>query len=183
MQVNEISDFLNQKTINSKVNNYIFTNLSKSEQISVLEQLNKKSNYSYLEKIEGVDVLSEADTIYLDLSMFRVRDILNEVLSLEKISADIPFLTRKDLVKFRFLLRENQKMVQLIFDKFYSDLTDQMLLNELMAFHTDFFNANFILTEDNLSTYFLSGNRILDDREDYQKINTKSLIRFHGGVR
>ena len=52
-----------------------------------------------------------------------------------------------------------------------------MLINELYYFNSLYFNV-ISLINDNFKTYFLSQNRVLDDRENYHKykiVKEKSL--------
>ena len=43
--------------------------------------------------------------------------------------------------------------------------------NEIYYFNSIFFNANTFIKGNNFQTYFLSGERVLDNRENYTKIN------------
>ena len=62
-------------------------------------------------------------------------------------------------------------MVQIVFynvDKL--SMEEQMLFNELYYFNSMYFNVKTFTKNDNFITYFLSSERVLDNRENYTKI-------------
>lgn len=45
-----------------------------------------------------------------------------------------------------------------------------MLFNEIYYFNSIFFNANSFIKDSNFKSYFLTGGRVLDNRENYTKV-------------
>lgn len=54
-----------------------------------------------------------------------------------------------------------------------------MLLNELYYFNSPYFNVTSLIN-DNFKTYFLSNNRVLDNRENYKKeiIEDEKILKY-----
>ena len=52
---------------------------------------------------------------------------------------------------------------------------EQMLLNELYYFYSEYFNVRSFIPGKHFQTHFLSGNRVLDNRENYTPIEVIKL--------
>lgn len=50
-----------------------------------------------------------------------------------------------------------------------------MLFNEIYYFNSIYFNANSFIKDDNFQSYFLSKDRVLDNRENYTKVIINKL--------
>ena len=69
------------------------------------------------------------------------------------------------------VLSNYNRMVQIIFynvDKL--SIEEQMLFNELYYFNSIYFDVNAFIKESNFKTYFLTGDRVLDNRENYERV-------------
>ncbi len=120
-----------------------------------------------------------AQNIKINLADVNVKDILTYTLELLKESSlldvnldyTLEFNNKFDLLKFQSVLRNYGIVVQLIFYNVEQlDLKDQILFNEIYYFNSIFFNANAFIKRNHFQTYFLSNERVLDDRENYTKI-------------
>lgn len=56
-----------------------------------------------------------------------------------------------------------------------------MLLNELYYFYSEYFNISAFIHEKHMQTHFLTGNRVLDNRENYTLVKAyePKLILTH----
>ena len=115
--------------------------------------------------------------IKIDLSQINVHDILTYVLNYLKelkiidvfFDYTLSFENKFDILKFQSILKNYDKIVQIIFYNLEEvNKEEQMLINELYYFNSLYFNV-ISLINDNFKTYFLSQNRVLDDRENYHK--------------
>ena len=115
--------------------------------------------------------INEALNIKIDLSMIKVKDVLSHVLQCIGVSEKLEFNQKFDLLKFQGYLRNLNVIVQLLFYNL-DTLTkeEQMLLNEMYYFHSDYFNVSSFIPGNYFQTHFLSGNHVLDNRENYTPI-------------
>ena len=173
MSEKEILELFRYRYLNSKTNNYIF---SKIEDFGILKSIPDSCIISISEYNLDID---RAINIKIDLKEVNVRDILTYSLNILKefklldtfFDYTIDFNNRFDLLKFQYVLRNYDRIVQLIFyniDKL--SLEEQMLFNEIYYFNSVYFDANTFIKENNFQSYFLSGDRVLDNRENYTKI-------------
>jgi len=173
MNEKEILELFRYRYLNSKTNNYIFTEV---EDFDILKSIPENCMVSISEC--NIDI-NRAINIKIDFKKISVRDIITYSLNiLEELNLldsffdyNIDFNDKFDLIKFQYVLRNYDRIVQLIFyniDKL--SLEEQMLFNEIYYFDSIYFNANAFIKENNFQSYFLSGNRVLDDRENYTKI-------------
>lgn len=173
MTKEEILYLFKQRYLNSKTNNYIFTNNSNFD---ILKEIDNKCSISTFENDINIDF---AENIKINLNEIDVKDILSYTLNLlkEKSLVDIyfdytlNFNNKLDLLKFQQVLYSYNKIVQLIFYNLNEmSLQDQMLFNELYYFNSIFFNINSFIKENDFKTYSLNRKKILDNRENYMKI-------------
>lgn len=189
----EIIEEFRHRDLNCKTNNYIFTGIS---DFQILNRIPDKCSISMPEYKLDIDFVPNiyfdleeldidfASNIKINLEEIAVKDILSYVLELlkksELVSIDHTwnFNTKFDLFNFIDVLYAYRRIVQLVFynvDKLTPE--DQMLLNEIYYFNTIYFNANAFICDNHFQTYFLSGGRILDNRENYTKVKLQSKIK------
>ena len=168
----QIISILNNKCLNPKNNNYIFTDLTIDE-ISII-----KSQIAPICKLRSLssDVLIDIQrdtmkTMIVDAEIIKIDDFLNESLRFLDIHEDLPFQNKFDLLRFRGFLRQNKEAIQWIFINGENlDPIIQQRINEIFWVNTYFFNINFLLSSSNLVTYQLEDGKVLDYRENYEKI-------------
>ena len=174
MSIEEIVDIFINRDLNIKNNNFIFTNVS---DMSFLSQIPKICQISVDKNILDFSI-TEALNIKIDLSKIKIKDILDYVLSyienylkLDAKSPKIEFNDKFALLKFQRKLIDLNVVVQfLIYNLDSLTMEEQMLLNEIYYFYSDYFNISSFITGDYMQTHFLTGNRVLDNRENYTKI-------------
>lgn len=176
MNKDEIMSLFTYRNINYKTNNYLFTML---DNFSFLEKINDICEIKMPE--EDID-LAKAYNIKIDLAKVKVNDILTYILNYLGIRETLNFNDKFVLFKFRNILNNYGLVIQLLFYNIEGiDLESHMLFNELVYFNSLYFNVNIFTKNENLATYFLSNNRVLDNRENYTKIaylkDAVSLIR------
>ncbi len=175
----EVFELFQERIFNTKTNHYIFTGLT---DFTILEKIPEKTNIRILE--EDFQDIREAQNVKIDLCQVQLSDILSYVVEELKrkglldssVSSSIPF-DRRWLFRFSYLLQNSRVALQMIF--FHLEQLkkeEQMALNEIYYFNSIFFNANSFLLEDHFQTYFLTGNRALDNRENYQEIKVLKQI-------
>lgn len=173
MSEKEILELFRYRYLNSKTNNYIFSEI---EDFGILKSIPDSCMISISEYNLDID---RAINIKIDLKEVNVRDILTYSLNILKefklldifFDYTIDFNNKFDLLKFQYVLRNYDRIVQLIFyniDKL--SLEEQMLFNEIYYFNSVYFDANTFIKENNFQSYFLIGDRVLDNRENYTKI-------------
>lgn len=179
MLENEIIQKFKRRYINLKVNNYIFCGLDNFE---IINKIPETCSISIAECDINIEY---AQNIKIDLSEVSVKDILSYTLQVLKdkslldvtLDYDIELNNKFDLLKFQSILRNYHRAVQLIFYNVEKlDLEEQMLFNELYYFNSIFFNANSFIKGNNFLTYFLSNERVLDNRENYEKVKIVSFV-------
>jgi len=157
MNEKEILELFRYRYLNSKTNNYIFTEV---EDFDILKSIPENCMVSISEC--NIDI-NRAINIKIDFKKISVRDIITYSLNiLEELNLldsffdyNIDFNDKFDLIKFQYVLRNYDRIVQLIFyniDKL--SLEEQMLFNEIYYFDSIYFNANAFIKENNFQSYF-----------------------------
>ena len=176
----EIINELSSRYLNSKTNNLIITNVVSFDIVDRIPDTCKIM-------IRDYDLDNDtAFNIKIDLNEVDVGDILSYILNeLKKLKLidtyfdyEIKFNNKLDILKFQGVLRNYNIIVQIIFKNVEKlNLEEQKLFNELYYFNSIFFNMISFVRE-NFITYFLTNDRVLDNRENYEKIElTKSTIK------
>lgn len=173
MKEEEIIEQFRQRYINSKVNNYIFTGI---DNFKILDSIPNKCDIILPDN--DIDV-PFAENIKIDFQEVDVKNILSYTLNLLKrqllldpfFDYTLDFKNKFDLVRFQSVLRRYNRIVQLIFYNLEElSLEEQMLFNEIYYFNTIFFTANSFINGRHFQSYTLSNGRILDDRENYERV-------------
>ena len=169
----EILREFNYRYINTKNNNYIFTGV---KDFSIVDEISDICSITLPDSFLDIDY---AYNIKIDLNQVEVREILAYTLSiLRKMKAldvtleyPLDFKTKFDVLRFQHILTNYNKAVQLVFYNIENlSLEDQMLFNEIYYFHSFLYNVNTFTKEGNFKSYFLTGDRVLDNRENYTKV-------------
>lgn len=175
MSEKEIIEKFKHRCLNLKTNNYIFCEV---DNFTILDNIPDVCSISITESNINIEY---ALNIKIDLKMVNVRNILSYTLQLLKklslldvtLDYDLEFKNKFDLLKFQNVLYNYGRIVQLIFYNLEElDLNEQLLFNEIYYFNSIFFNANSFIKSNNFQSYFLSNEKVLDDRENYTKIKT-----------
>ena len=179
MTENEILKEFNSRYLNSKTNNYIFCEM---ENFNMLDSIPDFCNI----RMDDCDTNIEyANNIKIDLKKVEVKDILTYILNMLKeksllditLDYNLEFNNKFDILKFQSILRNYNRIVQLIFYNVEElDLENQMLFNELYYFNGLYFNINSFIKDNNFKTYFLKYDRVLDNRENFTKIKKVNFI-------
>lgn len=173
MTYEEILENLKSRKLNSKTNNMIIIG---NDLNKLLNDIPKTTEIVFLDNVVDEEY---ALNVKIDLLQIDVNDILTYVLNyLKKLKLidssfdyTIPFNNKFDVHKFRSILQNYNRVVQLIFYNMENlSEEEQMLFNELYYYNSPFFSV-ISLTKEGFKTYFLTQNRVLDDRENYQKCN------------
>ena len=181
---NEIIEMIIRREINNKNNNYI---IAGEDSKSILDTI---PNLSFASFIEDATKNESVINIKIDLNKIPIQDIFKCVISylqmIGKLNMDsdyhISFDNKIDVWRFDRFLKKYNLYVQLIFYNVEVLTTlEQELFNELYYY----FSYNYFiisLVKNHFNSYFLSNNRILDDREDYERIilakeKRKTLIK------
>ena len=91
------------------------------------------------------------------------------------IDEKVKLKTMKDILRFKGLLRKNNKAVQFIItNPGVLAEEDAKIFNQLLYFNTYYFNLIII---GELKTYEVIGNKILDNRENYTNITLSKLFK------
>ena len=170
----EIIDEINDRHLNVKTNNMI---LVTDNPFNILNNINNTSNVLFTFDDFGKCI---SHNIKIDMSKIDVKNILNYVLDYlksMKLIDDYNDIELKDsisLFKFEYILMNNNIILQLFFYNL-DDLTteEQMIFNELYYYNSPYFSI-ISFVKDNFITYFLSKNRVLDYRDNFQKYYIKS---------
>ena len=175
MSIEEIIDIFTNRILNIKNNNYIFTNVSNLE---FLKQIPSICQITMDKTVLDLSI-NEALNVKIDLKKIKIKDILEYVLTyienylkVEEKSSKIEFNNKFDLLKFQGKLSDLNVVVQLLIYNLDSlTIEEQMLLNEIYYFYSDYFNISSFIPGIYMQTHFLTGNRVLDNRENYTKIH------------
>lgn len=172
MNEEEIINIFCDRTINTKVNNYIFAGV---EDFKILDLIPNRCGISFQEY--GIDI-PFAQNIKIDLAETNLREVLTFTLEeLKKLKLlDVYFdytldFQRHNLFKFEHVLSDYTNVVQMLFYNLEKlSLEEQMLFNEIYWFNSPFFNANAFIKGNHFQTYFLVNDRVLDNRENYTEV-------------
>ena len=175
MTEQEIIEILNNKELNSKTNNYIFTDISNDLQDEIITKINPVCIIKNPTPIITAEIgTTNLNNILIDIKKTPIKEVINTAFKLLEIKNNIPFESKMNLLRLRGLLREHNKAIQFIFyhlDKL--SVEEQKLLNEIYWFNTYFFNANALINKKHfITTETISGN-MLDYRENYDKRSLK----------
>ena len=174
MTIDELLTYLKSRQLNNKTNNIIIV---ADELNTLIDDIPNATSISFIDDNIDVDV---ALNIKIDLSKVSVKDILTYALSYlkqlklvdEYFDCTLPFNNKFDIVKFRSILQNYNRVVQLVCYSIEGlTIEEQLLFNELYYYNSPFgtFFIVISLIKDNFKTYFLTQDRVLDDRENYQK--------------
>lgn len=169
MNIEEIIDIFTKRSLNIKNNNFIFTGVNNFEFLEKLPTICKLDNTLYDLNIR------EAINIKIDLNKIKIKDILAYILiyiknylKLDNNNEKIEFVSKFDLLKFQGILNNLNVIAQiLVYNLDSLTMEEQMLLNELYYFYSEYFNISAFIFEKHMQTHFLTGNRVLDNRENY----------------
>ena len=173
MNKEEIIEEFKHRYINSKNNNYIFSELNNFD---ILDNI---PNQCFVTTYESINNINVAQNIKINLEEISVQGVLLFTLTklesmgllIERINDSFSFKNKFDLLKFQSILNRNNIMVQFIFYNIENlSLENQQLLNEIYCFHSLCFNANTFLKNKDFCSYFLNDGRVLDNRENYSKV-------------
>lgn len=173
MTKSEILQEFNYRYINSKNNNYIFTGV---KDFAIVDEIPDICSISLPDSFLDIDY---AYNIKIDLNQVEVREILVYIMNILKqmkaldltLEYPLDFKTKFDVLRFQHILTNYNKAVQLIFYNIENlSLEDQMLFNEIYYFHSFLYNANTFTKDGNFKSYFLTGDRVLDNRENYTRV-------------
>ena len=158
MTIDEILECFKERALNEKTNNMIIIGDNTKELIDSIPDI---TIISYRD--DDIDI-DEAYNIKIDLSKTSIKDIFKYALKEE-----IPFDNKFSILKFCSVLSNSNKMIQLVlYNMDDISIEDQMILNELYYYNSSYYNVTSV-TNTNFKTYFLTENRVLDDRENFQK--------------
>lgn len=179
MTEQEILENFRYRNLNLKTNNYIFCG---ANDLSILDKIPSVCSISSTESDIDIDY---AINVKIDLEEVNVKDVLSYTLqalkdlSLLDVTLDynLEFNNKFDLIKFQNVLYNYGKVVQMIFSNVEElDIKEQMLFNEIYHFNSIYFNANSFIKNNNFQSYSLNNGQVLDDREDYTKVNVIKRI-------
>ena len=158
MTIDEILECFKERALNEKTNNMIIICENTKE---LVDSIPDTTRISYRD--DNVDI-DKAHNIKIDLSETSIKDIFKCALKEE-----IPFDNKFSILKFCSVLSSSNKMIQLILYNMEDiSVEDQMLLNELYYYNSSYYNVTAV-TNTNFKTYFLTQDRVLDNRENFQK--------------
>ena len=185
MTIDELLSCFKRRVLNTKTNNMIIIVNDIEELVDNIPNITSLDNYN------GID---NALNIKIDLSKINLNSILTYSLNYLKdknliddsLEYRLPFNNKFDINKFRIILQNNNIMVQLFFYNIERlSIEEQKLFNELYYYNSYDNNCFNIITlaKKDFKTYSLNQDRMLDDRENYQKyriIKSKMLIKGVG---
>ena len=168
MDYEDIIDLFTNRRLNSKNNNFIITGDYPSDIISSIP------DYCTITLPDNNQV-DQAVNITIDMESVNVHNIFQYVLGRINQRVQLKFKGIIDLIRFDSFLRNNNIRCQLIIYNL-DGITkeEQMLLNELFYFYSENYNIT-VFVRNNLKTYLLKNGKVLDSREDYQKVEFVNL--------
>lgn len=176
MTLEEIIDLINIKQLNHKTNNYIIKNVDKENEI--ISRINSESIIENLDDIKKLELSFSQEkliNIFINLNDIDYYNVLNMTLDFLGIDEKVKLKTMKDILRFKGLLRKNNKAVQFIItNPGVLAEEDAKIFNQLLYFNTYYFNLIII---GELKTYEVIGNKILDNRENYTNITLSKLFK------
>ncbi len=175
MNSNDLIGELSSRQLNTKTNNMIVIGEYSKELIG---EIPETCVVTLPEEEQQVQV----DNITVDLSQVKVEDLLTFILdSYDDGTMDHEYLTIKfkslrSLITFQRVLRRRNIFIQIVLYNM-DGLTEQeqMLINELFYYYSENFNVTAIKRQE-LSTYFLTGDRRLDPRENFTKYQLERYV-------
>lgn len=177
MSLEEIMELLRIRGLNSKNNNHIITELTPEERKIILDgTANAKmviENFDTIKYEYYSPKVPFLRNILIDLSEVPVKEIFNLVLEMLEIKDRLLTLEDwKSILRFRGLLAKYGQGIQFIFyNPGFVKPEEQALINQIYTLSEYLYCSNFLLLDgERLSTYADCKGRMLDPREDYQKI-------------
>lgn len=173
MSWTEILELFYKRFFNIKTNNYIFTGV---EDLGLINSIPFSTSIFYPDNDINIE---SAINIKIDLNDVELKNILTYILVKlrdckcldETLDWSLEFNSKFDLLKFQGILHRFNIAVQLIvYNVEKLSLEEQFLFNELYYFNSMYFNVNSFIKGEHFQSYFLNDNRVLDDRENYEKI-------------
>ncbi len=170
---NYIVKLLNHQELNTKCNNYIFTDLNENSKQYILKNINPFTSIENINEVKNNDSTfknNNLQNIIIDFKIIKL-DILNYTLKKLKINKNIDLKKAYDILKFIFILRKNKKAIQFIMhNNIYLTTYEQTLINNLLWYNTYYFNSIILLKEnEQLKTFQISKEIILENNENYIK--------------
>lgn len=168
MDYEDVVNEFTARRLNSKTNNFIIIGDYPSDIFSSIP------NYCTI-TLPDNDRVVQAINIVIDMSSVSVQNIFHYVLDRIGLKEQLDFNGVLDLLRFDYYLKSNDIYCQLIvynIDELYKQ--EQMLLNELFYYYGENYTIT-AFTKNNLTTYFLKNGSVLDDREDYQRVEYINL--------
>ena len=171
MTIDELLSCFKRRVLNTKTNNMIIIANDIEELVDNIPDITSLDNYN------GID---NALNIKIDLAKINLNSILTYSLKYLKdknlidnsLEYRLPFNSKFDINKFRIILQNNNRMVQLFFYNIERlSIEEQKLFNELYYYNSydnNYFNI-ITLAKKDFKTYSLNQDRMLDDRENYQR--------------
>ena len=168
----EIIEMITLRQINEKNNNFIIAGDSSK---SILDAISDTSVATFIEDPNKTETLIN---IKIDLELIKIQDVFKYIISYLKGAGKIDlenqyhisFDNKIDIWRLDRILKKHNIFVQLIFYNVATlTIQEQELFNELYYY----FSYNYFvvsLVNDHFNSYFLANNRVLDDREDYQRL-------------
>lgn len=175
MTLEEIINLINIKQLNHKTNNYIIKDVTDENEI--ISQINPESIIENIDYIKELDLNFCADkliNVFINLDDIEYFNILNFALKQLNIGEKVKLETMKDLLRFKSILRKNNKAIQFIItNPEVLSKEDAKIFNQLLYFNTYFFNT---IIFGELNSYEVLNGKILDNRENYTKV---SLLKIN----
>lgn len=184
MEEKDIIQNFSSRHLNSKTNNLIITGIT---DFNIIDNITDTCSITISDfELDNC----KAYNIKIDLKEVEVKDIFNYVLNHLKnfkliydyFVYKIEFNDKFDILKFQSVLRDYNIIVQMIFINIeLLSEEEQKLFNELYYYNSIFFNVSSFIN-NNFKTYFLSNDRVLDNRENYNKIELiKTKVKKKNG--
>jgi len=175
MNSNELIGELSMRRLNTKTNNMIVIGEYTEELVDDIPE-------TCVVTLPEEEQLVQVDNIKVDLSQVRVEDILTVILdsyddgTMDNEYLNIPFKSLRSLITFQRVLKRRNIFIQIVLYNM-DGLTEQeqMLINELFYYYSENFNVTAIKRQE-FSTYFLTGDRRLDSRENFTKYKLDRFV-------
>ncbi len=176
----ELLAIITKKIVNSKNNNLI---IAGNDSKSIIDEIPDTSSILLIEDNIKNNALYN---IKIDLNKTKIQDIFKYIISylqdLNLLDTEkkyhLLFDNKIDVWRLDRVLKENNIIIQLIFYNIeVLSIEEQELFNELYYY----FSYNFFvisLVNEHFNTYFLTNNRVLDSREDYQRFVLEDYQRY-----
>lgn len=177
MTLDEIIANLQQITLNSKTNNYIYTGLDDESLIAILRSIPRETIITNPDDLYGeVTNIKKLHNTIINFASVPYSNIFYWALYSLKDTKAPSLEDLRSIVRFRNILMEHEMGIQFImFNLDHLKKSEQEMLNYLLYMNTYYFNIVMLLKEDEeLRSYQLPNGKMLDRREDYTKLQ---LIR------